>query len=213
MGGDLGEVNKEQKESLDTVYHGSKRLVRLVNDLLNVSRLESGRLKIEPKPHQLEALIDDAINEVGPLAEKKSCKVTFHKPEKKLPELPLDEGLFHQVIHNLLTNAIKYSSEDSPTVDISIKGVDDMYEISVVDNGIGIPQLSQAKLFEKFYRAENATLKSTDGTGMGLYLAKMILTSAGGSINFTSEENVGTTFNVCIPQTGMIAKSGEKGLA
>jgi PAS domain S-box-containing protein len=225
LSGDAGKVNKKQKEFLQEIYQGSKRLVLLVNDLLNISRIESGRLTIEPEPTDLKALIDDSILEVQPLLEGLKCTIKTKFPRGKMKPIPLDPVVFRQVIHNLLTNAIRYSPKDKAsaiTVAVNHKrfGIErnmasllkpgSYIVVSVKDEGIGIPKNQQTRIFEKFFRADNALHAAADGSGLGLYFIKMIMEAAGGKLWFDSVEKKGSTFFVAIRDTGMKKKVGEK---
>lgn len=211
--GDAGVLNDKQKEFLSEVYKGSRRMVQLVSDLLNVSRLESGRLKIEPVPTDLIEFIGEVRKEVEPLVKNSGCQISFDFPKNKIAEINADKILLRQVIINLLTNAIRYSSaEKKGRITVSMEVTPKEYKISMTDNGIGIPQGVREHIFEKFFRADNARSIVADGNGLGLYLAKQIMDSSGGTIGFSSQGGQGTTFYVTIPVTGMKSKQGEKGL-
>lgn len=211
--GDAGTLNDKQNEFLPEVYKGSKRMVQLVNDLLNVSRLETGRLKIEPVPTDLTAFIQGIRKEVEPQVVDTGCHISLEFPEKKVNKVNVDKILLRQVIVNLLTNAIHYSAVGkNGRVGVSLAVGPQAYTISVKDNGIGIPKDVQDHIFEKFFRADNARTVVADGNGLGLYLVKQIMDSSGGTIGFTSKLGKGTTFYVTIPLSGMNPKQGEKGL-
>lgn len=211
QGSDAGTLNDKQKEFLLEIDKGSKRMVALVNDLLNVSRLETGRLKIEPIVTDLAAFIKDMLKEVESLIRAKGCQLSLEFPREKVL-VKVDQMLLRQVIINLLTNAIHYSSVKKKgqvivSLEVSLKG----YTIKITDNGIGIPEEVQDRIFEKFFRADNARAVVADGTGLGLYLTRQIMEASGGKIGFESEINKGTTFYVTIPESGMKSKEGEKG--
>lgn len=211
--GDAGDLNDKQKEFISEVYKGSKRMVQLVNDLLNVSRLETGRLKIEPVLTDLTVFIGEARKEVEPIVQGANCQVSLEFPEKKIEKVNVDQVLLRQVIVNLLTNAIRYSSVGKKgQVRVSLVVSPKEYTINVTDNGIGIPKEARDRIFEKFFRSDNARAVVPDGNGLGLYLAKQIMHSSGGTIGFSSQGGQGTTFYVTIPVTGMKSKQGEKGL-
>jgi len=218
ISGDAGKISKKQKEFLEEVHTGSKRMVQLVDDLLNVSRLETGRLKIEPKPVALEGFIQSIIDEAVPIAENKNCTIAFQKPKTKLEKISIDEGLMRQVVHNFITNAIRYSSEAKRSkkkcgIEVALEKKTSDVVISVKDSGIGIPKEAQERIFEKFFRADNARVMEAEGNGLGLYVAKMIVEASGGKVWFETAEGKGTTFFASIPAKGMKEKEGEKGLA
>ncbi|MBI5356742.1 PAS domain-containing protein, partial [Candidatus Collierbacteria bacterium] len=211
--GDAGALNDKQKEFLSEVYKGSKRMVQLVNDLLNVSRLETGRLKIGPVMTDLAVFIAEVKKELEPQIQEQGCLVTLELPQKTIAKIPVNPVLLRQVIVNFLTNAIRYSSKDKKgAVTVSLIVSPQKYTIQVKDNGIGIPQDVQPHIFEKFFRADNARAIVADGNGLGLYLAKQIMESSGGTIGFSSSVGSGSTFYATIPLSGMRAKVGEKGI-
>lgn len=212
--GDAGKLNKKQQEYIYQVRHSIKRMIALVNDLLNVSRIETGRLMISPKLAYLEDIIEDVIKECGFLAKDKVCKIEFKRAKTKMPEVMVDGNLLHQVLHNLVVNAITYSSPERCQISVTLsrRVKENDYLISIKDNGIGVPEDAKPKLFRKFFRGDNAIKTTSDGTGLGLYLVKMVMTESGGNIWFESEENKGSIFYVSIPLDGMKEKAGEKTL-
>jgi len=212
LGDGVGKINDEQREYLSDIQESSNRMVRLVNNLLNVSRIETDRLKIEPQDTDIIAFISQAIEEIKSLAELRKCDIKFRKPKLSIETLSIDQTLMHQVIHNLLINSIHYSKPDGGTINVDISEDKDHVIISVKDNGIGIPESSQKKIFQKFYRADNAIKVSTEGSGLGMYVVKMIVEASGGRIWFESEENKGSCFYVLIQKSGMKKKAGEKTL-
>ncbi len=209
---DMGKLNAGQAEYVDSIKKSNVRMINLVNDILNVCRLESGSLRIEPVPTQIENFVSDIIKEAKSSNEEHRPSIVFHKPQSKLPKILLDQTLMRQVIHNFLTNAIRYCRIKHCRVEVGLKQKDSTYQISVKDNGIGIPEDEQARIFERFFRARNAVALETSGTGMGLYFARMIVETAGGKTWFESEEGKGTTFYATIPTKGMKRKGGEKGI-
>ncbi len=237
---EIGELNAQQADYMGNVQESTERMIRLVNDLLNISRLETGRLKIELEPVQMEDFIFDIINEAAPLAKEKDCGIIFKKPAEKLEKIPIDPVLMRQVVHNLIMNAIQYSPvyilEDRDKRDGECDVVvalekekagstrekapaggkkwgEDTILISVKDKGLGIPEESRDRIFEKFFRAGNAYKLRPEGSGLGLYVVKMIVEASGGEIWFESEEGRGTIFYVRIPVKGMTPKKGVKGIA
>lgn len=213
---DLGKLNKEQKEYMDNVLESSKRMIRLVNDLLNVNRLETGRLSIEPKPTDMIGLIRNVIKEQ---LISTDIKIKFNKPKKALPKIKLDPELIRQVVANFISNAVKYTEAATSNkkksllveVALEMKGSDMI--LSVKDSGVGIPKNMQSRLFEKFYRADNVKKLDTEGTGLGLYISKMIIEASGGKIWFESKENKGAKFFFSLPLEGSKERKGERGLA
>lgn len=180
------------------------RMTALINDFLNVSKLELGTFATEPKMINLKDLIDYAVDEFTDKFEQK-----FIKLERN--ELPLDftfstdERLFQIIVSNLLSNAVKYVKE-SGTVWFTTDAHDNMLTIQVADNGIGIPKSEIDNLFTKFYRATNAKAQQTQGTGLGLYIVKQAVEQLGGTISVMSDFEKGAAFTVSLPLSD-IAKS------
>ncbi len=212
--GETGKINKEQKEYLENVNESTERMVRLVNDLLNVTRIESGRLRVEPQEIEIKNLLKNIIAETKPLAANRQQKIIFKDNNVSIPKVKLDQNLVRQVFHNLIINAIRYSPEKTGNISIILSQDNKKtFTVAVHDNGIGIPKKAQKRIFEKFYRADNAIKSITEGTGLGLYVSKMIVESSGGKIWFESAKGKGSSFYVCMPIKGMEKKEGERGLA
>lgn len=218
---ETGALNESQSRYLDQIYLGSQRMVKLVNELLNVSRLETTKLMVEPQDTNLADFIDDEVRKLTPLATEHKCELVFKKSKIKPSSIPIDRILLHQVMNNIIINSIYYSQADGGKVLINLSKNESDYIISVSDDGIGVPEIAQAHLYEKFYRADNARTQVADGSGLGLYLVKTIVETYGGKVWFESPtksrknkagkvEKYGTTFNVSIPIEGMRSREGEK---
>lgn len=208
----VGKLNAQQKDYTEKVQLSTERMIKLVGDILNVSRIELGRIKVEPVQTDVNTLIAAHIGEIDLLAKEKGVHVAF-TPQKDMPKVAIDPTLYGQIIHNLLTNAVRYTRDNEGKIVVAFmqKGKD--FELSVQDNGIGIPEVEQPHIFERFYRADNAKKAVGDGTGLGLYLIKLIVTTAGGTVRFESVQGKGTTFYVTVPANGMKPKQGDRGLS
>ena len=206
---DAGELKTKQREYLKEIYNGNQRMISLVNALLSVSRLELGTLSIYPEPLSITTIVNKLINEFEFKINEK--KIKFVKKYDKLPKIDLDKALIRIIFQNLISNAVKYTS-DGGKVALKILRKNNKIEISIKDNGIGIPKKQQDQIFIKLFRADNAKEKNINGTGLGLYIVKSILDNCGGKIWFKSKENKGSTFYVSLPLKGMAERKGTKQL-
>jgi signal transduction histidine kinase len=210
MSGDAGKITSEQKSFLDEIYKGNKRMVELVNSLLNVSRIEMGTFAVEPKPIDIFEVAQSVIDELVPMIKEKKLKIekTF---DEKIKTMNLDPNLIRMVFQNLLSNAVKYNNQGG-FVKLAIAKKKKEVIVSVKDAGYGIPKNVQAKIFTKMFRADNVKAKDTTGTGLGLYMVKSIIEQSGGKVWFESEEDKGSTFYFTLPESGMKKKEGTRAL-
>lgn len=206
--GDVGKLNEEQKKMLSQALFSSQRMVYLIADLLNVSRLRTGKFVIETKPTYLPSVIESEISQLTEGAAAKDITLQFEKPSK-FPTLNLDEMKIRQVIMNFTDNAIYYTPSGGK-ITISLKDKKDTVEFAVKDTGIGVPADERHKLFTKFYRANNARKARPDGTGLGLFMAKKVVVAQGGSIIFQSKEGKGSTFGFSFPKARLEVKDFKK---
>ena len=176
----FGKMTKKQEGALKKVFESSERLIDLVEDLLNVSRIESGRMEFNMEKTQMEEMVEGVHEELRTAAEKKGLKFTFNKSKKKLPKIDVDPEKMRQVVMNLTDNAIKYTQEGSVT--LSLSRTKQGIKFCVKDSGMGIPEGEMGNLFKKFSRNEKTDLIHTEGTGLGLYVAKQIVEGHGGNI-------------------------------
>ncbi len=234
LSGDAGVVNENQKKYLEEAYNASKRMVELVNSLLNVSRLEMGTFIVEPEPTDVMTLAKSVVDELKLLADQKKISLKLSCVDN-LPKIQADPKLLRMVLSNLLSNSVKYTPEKGEVkMDLSLvkaggkvgnKQVPgDSLLCTVADTGYGIPKPQQDKIFTKLFRADNVREKDAEGTGLGLYIVKSIIDHSGGMIWFESVENKpaspktasrggGSTFYVILPLEGMKKKEGTKALA
>ncbi len=210
LAGDAGKINDTQKKYLEEIYHGNKRMIELVNALLNVSRIELGTLAIEPQPTKITSVADSVLGELVPKIKNKSLKI-IKDYDPELPKINIDPKIMRIVFQNLLSNAVKFTPVKGSITAI-IKKQKASVLIKIEDTGYGIPKDEQEKMFTKFFRADNVREKETEGTGLGLYIVKSAVEQSGGTIEFESVENKGTTFYIKLPLRGMKKKTGTKGL-
>ncbi|MCH7759367.1 HAMP domain-containing histidine kinase [Patescibacteria group bacterium] len=195
-------LSDKHREYLDNIHHSAGEIFQLVDDFLDISRIESGKLEVKPKLVQLEDIIRSVINDTASLAEFKKCRVIFQTPKEKFSPVLVDKNLIKQVINNLIVNAIRYSPGDKKCnafIFLTEKN-DREYLITIKDNGIGIPEEAQKNIFSKFFRADNAVKLETEGAGLGLYIARVIIEIIGGKIWFDSIKGQGSVFYITIPK-------------
>jgi PAS domain S-box-containing protein len=210
MNESTGPLTPQQHEYLAKIYAGNQRMIKLVNGLLNVSRIELGTFMVDPQPTDLWNILDEVIEEVTPQAQHKNIQI-HRNYQPGLPLINLDPQLANIIFQNLVVNAIKYTPDGgSVTVEINQQG--DNLQFKVSDTGYGIPAGEQDKIFTKMYRASNIRILIGEGTGLGLYAVKSLLEKTGGKIWFESIENKGTTFYIEIPLSGMKPKGGARRL-
>jgi PAS domain S-box-containing protein len=197
LDGDLGELTKEQREFLEKTYESNERMINLINDLLNVARIEEGRYLYRPVLADIVPICQSVIDSYKEEIEKKKLKFEFKKP-KELPKVRVDIEKISLAIQNLLENAILYNLPDGK-IEISLKLKENKIEFLIKDTGIGIPKDQQKRVFTKFFRAPNAMRIETEGSGLGLFITKNIIEAHGGEIWFESEEGKGTTFYFTLP--------------
>jgi len=195
--GDAGKISDPQKKLLDEAFNSSERMVHLINDFLNVSRIQNGKFIIDKHPTDLSKVIGQEIDSLKPSALSRNLKFVYNPP-KDFPMIEIDEGKVRQVVINFADNALYYSHENT-TINISLSIENNKALFTVKDNGIGVPTDEQEQLFSKFYRASNARKQRPDGTGVGLYLAKKIIDAHEGEIVFESVEGKGSTFGFRLP--------------
>ena len=210
LNGEYGSLNKKQKQEMQGLDDLRSRMSVLVQQLLNVSRIESGDVSISPTEQDVALFVRKVIEEVTPAAREKEQTIAYNGPKKYVAAI--DSIAMHEVIGNLLSNASKYSQKGDEII-VSLKEEGTQFIISVEDHGMGIPKLEQANIFGKFFRATNAAKVDTTGMGIGLYAVASIVRSVGGKVWFTSEKDEGSIFYVALPKKGMKARKGKKPLS
>lgn len=210
LNGDPGKLNKQQLEMVQEIHAGNERMVDLVNSLLNVSRLEVGKLINQAVSTSLQDLATSLHKELSPSIAAK--QITYaHAGDAKLPNVTADPKLLRMILQNLLSNAVKYTPDKGKVAltmrratledkhAAKMRGSVDAIFISVADTGYGVPKAQQSQIFDKMFRADNARKLEVEGTGLGLYIVKEVVHKLGGGIWFESTEGKGSTFFVVLP--------------
>lgn len=192
LDGDAGALNETQAKMTRLAFSSSQRMVYLISDLLNISRLRTGKFVIDAAPADLSELVQEEVAGLVETAQTRDIELTYQKPTA-FPKLMLDEVKTRQVIMNFIDNAIYYSPPGGH-IRVELEEKPAAVELRVVDDGMGVPKSEQHHLFTKFYRAANARKTRPDGTGLGLFMAKKVITAQGGSTVFSSREGHGSTF-------------------
>lgn len=178
--GSFGSLTDQENDSLKKVYQSNERLIQLVENLLDISRIESGRLEFNFKEGRLESVVDSVVDELKGNAGAKGLKLEYKKPAKPLPKIIFDEQKIRQVIMNLIDNAIKYTKQGSISVEIGAQGKN--INFCVADTGMGVSQSDMPNLFMKFSRGKGVSLVHTSGSGLGLYVGRMMIEAHKGKI-------------------------------
>ena len=207
---DAGPLNDSQKDFMNEIHGGAERLYQTVDLLLGISRVESGKLKADRTPIDIGAFTGEITKELGSQIDLKNINLTVVPPAREPVIVWLDSLTLRQVILNLLSNAIRYTNERG-LIEIKWWMGDEGREVvyMVHDNGIGIPEAQRARIFSKFFRAENARAQVPDGSGLGLALVKNLVESWGGRVWFESFPGQGATFFFTVPFFTRVADTDE----
>lgn len=193
----LGEITEEQKKALDVVLRNTDRLDNLIQDILDISRLESGTMKFIPEKTDLRKMMNEISETMQSSADLKNIKINT-KAEEDLPDITVDQSRIKQVIMNLVNNAIKFSPDGS-IVNIQAKKEKDDILFEVQDFGRGIPKNKQKKIFDMFYQVDSSKDKKFRGVGLGLSISRGIVNVHGGRVWVDSEVGKGSTFRFNLP--------------
>ena len=205
--GDAGEINETQRKLLDQAFVSSQRMVYLIADLLNVSRLRTGKFIIDAGQANLAEVVEGEVSQLKEQANAKHINLSYEKP-KEFPNLVIDETKTRQVVMNFVDNALYYTPAGGK-IEVSLTEDKNHIYFMVKDNGLGVPKDEQKHLFTKFYRAKNARNVRPDGTGLGLFMAKKVITAQGGNILFESKEGKGSTFGFSFSKKLLAVPDGE----
>ena len=200
LDGDLGKIPKSQEELLKKTYESNERMIRLINDLLNVTRIEEGRFLYNVQKRDIIEILKKLIAPLKRIAKREGLQLEFNAPKEEIPEVNIDSEKISLTMQNLIENAIHYT-EPGGKIKVSLGYLKNKKEIlfQVQDTGIGILKQQQKRVFSRFFRGANAVRAETEGTGLGLFIAKNIVDAHGGKIWFESVQNKGTTFYFTLP--------------
>jgi signal transduction histidine kinase len=198
LDGDVGEITEEQRDYLEKTYLSNERMIDLINDLLDVTRIEEGRYLYKLVSTDIELVVQLVANSYKEEIDRKGIKMDLHKPLKKMPKMMLDVEKIKLAIQNLVENAIKYTLNGG-SITINLKADKKEFEFSIEDTGVGIPEDQKDRIFTKFFRGSNVIKVATEGSGLGLFISKNIIEAHGGRIWFDSKEGIGTTFYFTLP--------------
>lgn len=199
--GTLGKVNDKVLDSAKMIHRASERLGALVEDLLNVSRIEQNRIEINPTPIDAGHIINEIISELDVQAKEKKLSLDFKPNTQMLPIITVDVSRFKEILINLIGNAIKYTESGGVEISTKEKIKNNILEIIIKDTGIGMSSVDRERLFEKFYRIQNDKTKNINGTGLGLWITKRLIELMNGKIIIDSMEGVGTQITISFPIT------------
>ena len=195
---DFGAITERQKIEFEKLYRSSDRLTRLIDVFLNVSRIETGRLELKKEEIDIMQIVSQVIEDLSKQAKDKNLKITVQKPDEQLPKILADKDKIHDVVMNLVDNAIKYTEKG--WINIRINRSKSLISLEVRDSGIGIASDEIDKLFQKFSRAEAVSRIHTGGSGLGLFIARKIIETHAGRIWAESEgKGKGSIFTFTLP--------------
>ncbi len=196
--GTYGRLPEKIKEKIGNVFESNERLIRLVNDLLSVSRIDTGKIVVEKEKVQVESLIENLKRELSISAKEKSIYLQFLKPSKKLPKVMADKGKLEEAILNVIDNAIKYTNKGGVTVKVEKQNKEIL--ISVIDTGEGMNEKDLSKIFERFSRGNAGNWLHSEGAGLGLFITKKFIEMHNGKVWAESQgEGKGCQFYIKIP--------------
>lgn len=197
-GGATGDLSDKTKEMVDIAVNNSDRLIRLINDILDIEKIESGKMEIELKPINLLEIIEQTVKSNQGYADQHHINFIIKDDHPEI-KINADQDALTQILTNLLSNAAKFSPKDS-NVEIIVDRIKDKVQVSVKDYGPGIPENFQDKIFDKFAQSDSSDSRQKGGTGLGLSISKALIEKMGGGISFRTEINEGTTFTIEIQE-------------
>lgn len=196
--GNAGKLNKKQNDFLIEIYKSNERMIRLVNDLLMVSKIQDRSLKLVCRSYHLEPLLNAIIKEQRPLMNAAQITVVTKYDTDSHTEMYGDEDKIKQVFTSLFDNAIRYMINGGLIV-VKMNKTNSSVAVEIQDTGVGIPSKERKQIFKQFFRGSNIVRMKTEGTGLGLFIAKSVIELSGGNISFSSQEGKGSSFTITLP--------------
>jgi PAS domain S-box-containing protein len=197
--GVTGAVTEPQRKSLTRIDSNSRHLLALINDILDITRIEAGRMPLNITSFRIVDLIDEVTAELEPIIRRSQLTVTTKTPRRALPLVRTDRQKVKQIVLNLLSNALKFTPTGSVTVGAAPDGKTKTLAITVRDTGVGIPEESQSRIFEDFRQLDNSPTRGYGGAGLGLAICRRLAQMLGGSIDVVSTLGEGSTFTFRLP--------------
>jgi len=194
--GAYGKITKEAVQILNNMDESNGHLVKLIDQFLDITRIEQGRTKFDFKPQDISVIITSAVDELADRAKQKGLKLVWHKP-KEAASATVDEEKFRHVIFNFIDNAIKYT--DKGAIAVELKADNGGWATTVSDHGFGFNPVDEANFFQKFYRGENVKGSNVNGTGLGLSIAHNVINNHNGRIEVKSAAGKGTKITIFLP--------------
>jgi signal transduction histidine kinase len=193
-----GAVTETQRKSLTRIDSNSRHLLALINDILDITRIEAGRMPLNITTFAMPDLVDEVMAELEPII-RRSNLIVHRRVRGKLPRLRSDRSKVKQIVLNLLSNALKFTPAGKVTISASQSSREKVVAISVSDSGVGIAHEDQAKVFEDFRQLDSSPTRGYGGTGLGLSICRRLAQMLGGSIELVSEVGRGSTFTLTLP--------------
>jgi len=195
-------ISNSDRDLLERGFQNNENMIELVNNLLNIARIEEGRFIYDMSEVYIDDMAQKQLDRLKTVIEKKNLKVTINKP-RELPEIQADKEKINLVIQNLIENAIKYSPIGA-TITITVTSTEHDVKFAIQDTGFGVPENQRGEIFNKFVRGTNVLQMGIEGTGLGLFLARQIIEKHGGKLWLMDEIRQGSTFIFTLPRTSLL---------
>jgi signal transduction histidine kinase len=193
-----GPIMEAQRRSLSRIDANSRTLLALINDILDLTRIEAGRMPLRISTFGVQPLLDEVMSELEPIVKRSRLPVTVRVP-KSLPAVRSDRQKVKQILVNFLSNALKFTQEGRVRVSASHRASDRTLLLSVSDTGVGIPKADQATVFDDFRQLDTSPTRGYGGTGLGLAICRRLAAALGGTIELESDAGKGATFTLVLP--------------